>query len=328
MTADRETRPLLSVHGLVTELATSRGPVRAVDGVSFDIASGETVGIVGESGSGKSMTALTLMGLLPPNGRVAAGTVRLEGTDLASVSAGARAELSRTRMAMVFQEAGVCLNPVLPIGRQIAEAVGARGRLDRAMTARVLDALRAVKIRTPERILRSYPHELSGGMQQRVVIAAAIIRRPQLIIADEPTTALDATVQSEILALLNDLRATLGMALIMISHDLAVIAQTCDLVLVMYAGQIVESGPVAQVFATPRHPYTQALMRSLLDPWSAANTVVPLEGSPPDLSHPPLGCRFHPRCSRRREICCEAAPPVVVVGDQSSRCHFSAEGAS
>jgi oligopeptide/dipeptide ABC transporter ATP-binding protein len=300
--------------------------VRAVDAVSFDVGTGETVGIVGESGSGKSITALSLMGLVPTGGRTVSGSIRLQGAELTELPPSGLAEIRRKKMAMVFQEPGSCLNPVLPIGRQIAEACGWRGRLDKTMRAKVLSALRDVKIANPERVIDSYPHELSGGMQQRVVIAAAIIREPLLIIADEPTTALDATVQSEILALLKELREARSMALVMISHDLAVIAQTCDRVLVMYGGQIVEQGPARRIFAAPRHPYTQALMQSIVDPWIPDGALKPLAGLPPDLANPPSGCRFHPRCSRRMAECVTIPPPEVLVDpDHMSRCLLDAK---
>ncbi len=226
---------------------------------------------------------------------------------------------------MIFQDPGSYLNPVMTIGEQIAEAIGRRRSRDRATRDTVIEALRDVQIPEPARIAASYPHELSGGMQQRAMIASALIRRPRVIIADEPTTALDATVQHQILKLLADLRARFAVSLILISHDLAVVRSVCDRVYVMYAGQIIEQGPAAATFAAPKHPYTQALVDSILDPFEPKRELAVLPGTPPDMASPPAGCRFHPRCSQAMDVCRTREPPAVRFdGDRQATCWLHA----
>jgi oligopeptide transport system ATP-binding protein len=320
--------PLLSVTDLRVQFATPRGVVRAVDGVSFDVKQGEAIGIVGESGSGKSMTALSILRLVPPPGRVVGGAIMFDTRNLAALDDNAMAAVRRSDIAMIFQDPGAYLNPVMAIGDQIAEAIGKRRSRNPQVREAVIAALRDVQIPEPARVAASYPHELSGGMQQRAMIAAALIRRPRLIIADEPTTALDATVQYQILQLLAELRARINASLILISHDLAVIRNVCDRVHVMYAGQVVECGPAAQVFAAPKHPYTQALVDSILDPWAPKKEIAILPGAPPDMASPPPGCRFHPRCRFAMDVCAREEPANYHLGGgQAAKCwlHTPAE---
>ena len=312
---------LLKVENLEVHFFTPRGAVRAVDGLSFTVRRGEAVGIVGESGSGKSMTALSLLRLVPKPGRIVGGRILFDGHDLLTVDEAAIQAVRRSEIAMIFQEAGSYLNPVMTVADQIAEAIGRRGSKDPADRARVLAVLRAVQIADPVRVAASYPHELSGGMQQRVMIASVLIRRPRLIVADEPTTALDATVQHQILKSLAALRAELGAALVLISHDLAVVSEICDRVYVMYGGQIVEQGTTDRLFKDPKHPYTKALIDAILDPFETKSELVALEGSPPDMADPPPGCRFHPRCAKKITPCDHAEPPVFDFADgQSAKC--------
>ncbi len=317
---------LLEVDDLAIQFKTAQGVVRAVDGVSLSVQRGEAVGIVGESGSGKSMTALALTRLVPPPGRIVKGTIRFDGKDMLQLGDEDMRAVRMSEIAVIFQDAGSYLNPIITIYDQISEAIGRRGARDAATRQMVLDALKSVQIADPERIANSYPYELSGGMQQRALIASVLIRQPQLIIADEPTTALDATVQHQILKFLAQLRSRYKAALILISHDLAVIAQVCERVMIMYGGQIVESGATAEIFRSPKHPYTQALLDSILDPWVPKAALVPLEGSPPDMSSPPPGCRFHPRCARAFARCAEEEPPQMNFEDDGMvRCWLHAE---
>ena len=302
---------LISVEGLRIEFSSPRGTVRAVDGVDLAVRKGEFVGLVGESGSGKSMTALALAGLVPEPGRVTSGSVRLGGKDILKLDSGALRAVRMSEIGIIFQDAGSYLNPVMRIEDQLLEAIGRRGSRKPKDRAQVLEALKAVQIPEPERIAGAYPFQLSGGMQQRVMIASVLIRRPSLIIADEPTTALDATVQHQVLKFLAHLRQEYDTTLILISHDLAVIANVCDRIYVMYAGQIVEEGTTATIFDEPKHPYTRALVDAILDPFDPKNELKALEGSPPDMAAPPSGCRFHPRCSRRFGVCSAQAPSVI-----------------
>jgi oligopeptide/dipeptide ABC transporter ATP-binding protein len=316
---------LLSVTDLRTNFITPRAVVRAVDGISLELNDGEAIGIVGESGSGKSMTALSLLRLVPHPGRIVGGAISFRGRDLLALDAGEMRAVRSGGIAMIFQDPGSYLNPVMPIGQQIAEAIGRRRSRDPLVHDRVIEALRAVQIPEPARVAASYPHELSGGMQQRVMIASALIRDPGLIIADEPTTALDATVQYQILKLLVELRARIKAALILISHDLAVIRSICDRVYVMYAGQIVEHGPTARVFAAPKHPYTKALLDSVLDPWQPKPDIQILPGAPPDMASPPAGCRFHPRCRQAMDTCAKLEPAMYrIEGDRDTKCWLHA----
>ena len=314
---------LLDVRDLDTRFFAPRGVVRAVDGVSLVVREGEAVGLIGESGSGKSLTAASIERLVPPPGRTIAGQVFFRDRDLLTLSDVEMQQVRRHEIGMVFQDAGAALNPVMSIGDQIIEALtGAAMRSDTDWQM-ALDALRAVRIADPERVLKSYPHQLSGGMRQRVMIAAALIRDPRLIIADEPTTALDATVQRDLLRLLADLQKSRNAALLFISHDLAVIAGLCQRVYIMYAGQIVEEGATIEVFADPKHPYTRGLLDSILDPWDPGDRMLAkgLTGDPPDMTAPPSGCRFHPRCPRAFEPCATSTPAHVATDeDRRARC--------
>lgn len=322
-------QPLLSVDDLRVQFETARGTVRAVDGISITAMRGEAVGIVGESGSGKSMTALSLLRLVPKPGRIASGSITLAGTDLMTLNDTELRQVRLTEAGMIFQDAGSYLNPIMTIGEQIAEAIGKRGSRDPADREKVLEALRAVQIADPVRVADAYPHELSGGMQQRAMIAAVLIREPNLILADEPTTALDATVQHQILKFLAELRSKIDATLVLISHDLAVVSEVCDRVYVMYGGQIVEEGPTAEIFAEPKHPYTRALVDAILDPFNPKTELRPLEGSPPDMANPPSGCRFHPRCSAAFAGCNAIAPSMVDFGGgRMARCRLYASKAA
>ncbi|HEX4701067.1 MAG TPA: oligopeptide/dipeptide ABC transporter ATP-binding protein, partial [Pseudonocardiaceae bacterium] len=304
--------PVLAVEELRTEIAVRDGAVRAVDGVSFTVNRGELLGIVGESGCGKTMTALSIMRLLPAGGRIVGGHVMLGGDSMTELSDRDVRAVRGKRIGMVFQDPMTSLNPTIPIGRQVAEPLKLHTDLSGpALTNRVTEMLGLVGLPQPSRRLGAYPHELSGGMRQRVMIARALVCDPELLIADEPTTALDVTIQQQILELIDDLRARLGMAVILVTHDLGVIAGRADRVAVMYAGQIVETTDTHSLFGNPRHPYTEALFEAL--PENAAGTGEPLysiPGMPPDLLNPPVGCRFAARCRYAVQRCRTENPPL------------------
>jgi oligopeptide/dipeptide ABC transporter ATP-binding protein len=307
--------PLLDVSDLRVEFDLAHGVLRAVDGASFSVASGEALGIVGESGSGKTMTLRALVRLLPRTARLSSGSVLFEGQDLAALDEEALRAIRGRSIAMVFQEPMTALNPVMKVGDQIAEGPLVRLELGRRQARdRALELMRLVGIPDPERRADAYPFELSGGLRQRVVIAIALSQNPKLLLCDEPTTALDVTIQDQILNLLSSLRASLGLSVVFVSHDLAVIAQTCDHVAVMYAGQVVEYGPIEEVFEEPHHPYTLSLLRSVPDVDVVRETLVTIPGSPPDLAMPPSGCRFHPRCSFARADCVDGEFPLRALG--------------
>lgn len=313
--------PLLEVVNLTTRFFTRRGVVGAVANVSFSVAPGEAIGIVGESGSGKSIAALSVLRLVPAPGRIVEGRIMLGGRDILSLSDDDMRTVRRRDIAMVFQDASSFLNPIMRVGRQIGEGIVEPGLAKAAVREQVIDALRAVHVPDPERVADSYPMQLSGGMQQRAVIAAAIARRPALVVADEPTTALDASVQFQILNLLLELRTNTGMALVLISHDLAVVAGVCSRVYVMYAGQIVEAGPTAAIYGNPAHPYTRALLAAVLDPLKETGRLEALPGAIPDPIDPPGGCRFHPRCPNVMPRCSKLEPHTFPAGDgHSARC--------
>jgi oligopeptide/dipeptide ABC transporter ATP-binding protein len=318
------TEPLLSVRGLKVSFFTQRGVVRAVDNISMDIAAGESVGLVGESGSGKSVAALALLRLVMVPGRIVGGEILLHGRNLIDLDENDMRNVRRKEIAMIFQDASSFMNPIITVGEQIEEGLldGAMPETERRQSA--IDGLSAVKVADPERVAGSYPFQLSGGMQQRAVIASAVVRKPSLIIADEPTTALDATVQFEILKLLADLQEKTGTALILISHDLSVIASVCRRIYVMYAGQIVESGTTEEVYAAAAHPYTQALLGAILDPFKDTEELSMLPGSIPDLLSPPSGCRFHPRCPKAFDRCRHEEPPLFATSKtQVAKCWLS-----
>lgn len=317
--------PLLEVDALRVQIDAEdpdARPVRAVDGVSFEIERGEVLGLVGESGCGKTLTGLALLGLLPrPRGRIAGGAVRLDGIDLTALAEPERRAIRGRRMAMIFQDPMTSLNPYLRIGDQLIEGAVWQGGVTRRAALRRAEALLArVGIPDARARLRSFPHELSGGMRQRAMIAMALLAEPDLLIADEPTTALDVTIQAQILALLAALRAERGMSMLLITHDLGVVAGLCDRVLVMYAGQIVESGPVRALFDRPYHPYTRALLRSTPRIGARAARLASLDGLPPRLDAAPMpGCRFEPRCALARPACREAEPALEGIAEGRDR---------
>jgi oligopeptide/dipeptide ABC transporter ATP-binding protein len=320
---------LLKIEGLKTYFATRLGDVRAVDGVDLTIRAGETVGLVGESGSGKSVTARSIMRLVPtPPGRYAAGRIMFHGQDLLALSERAMQELRGGRISMIFQDPMTFLNPLFTAGEQVAEAIRRHQGLGRAAAReRVIELFRHVGIPSPERRYDAYPHQLSGGLRQRVMIAIALSSRPELLIADEPTTALDVTIQAQILALLHDLQQELGMSVLLITHDLGVVAEMCDTVAVMYAGRIVEQAPADVLFDDPEHPYTIGLMNAIPRPELAGSPPRPIEGAPPDMIHPPSGCRFHPRCGFREAVCVTEEPAIAALAaDHRSACHFAGSG--
>ncbi|HVJ55624.1 MAG TPA: ABC transporter ATP-binding protein [Aliidongia sp.] len=306
---------LLDVIDLVVEFGTEHGTVRAVDGVSLSLPAGRTLGIVGESGCGKSVTSLAIMGLLPQKAaKVPSGRIMFQGRDLLSLSRRELAALRGDRLAMIFQEPMTSLNPSLTIGDQIGEVLERHRGLSRAeATKRATELLRQVGIPSPERRVGEYPHRLSGGMRQRVMIAMALACAPKLLIADEPTTALDVTVQAQILDLLRRLRDETGTAVVLITHDLGVIAELADEVVVMYAGRVVERAPVARLFAEPQHPYTIGLLGSVPRLDAPAQRLAVIEGSVPSPLSAPEGCRFHPRCPFAVDRCREAAPPLAEI---------------
>ena len=305
------TGTVLEVRDLHVRIASRQGTVRAVDGVSFDVSAGEALGLVGESGSGKSMTLRAVLGVLPPEARIISGEVLLDGVNLVTRT---QAELNRIRgkkMSMIFQEPMSALNPVMRVGRQIAEGPLVHLGVSRAKAAQMaLDLMRRVGIPDPERRFRAYPHEFSGGMRQRVMIAIALSCDPEIILCDEPTTALDVTIQDQILRLLTRLCRESGVSLVFVTHDLPVVAQVCHDVAVMYGGQLVERGEVREVLLDPRHPYTLGLVRSAPDFEYVRESLVPIPGSPPSLISPPSGCRFHPRCAFAEDDCRTSETPL------------------
>ena len=303
--------PLLSVEGLRTHFETGEGVLRAVDGVSFSIERGEVLGLVGESGCGKSVTSLSIMRLVPPPGRVAAGRVLFEGEDLLAKDAEAMRRVRGARIAMVFQEPMTSLNPVFSIGDQIASAILAHsGAGRREAWQRTVEMLDLVQIPSPRQRARDFPHQLSGGLRQRAMIAMALGSGPALLIADEPTTALDVTIQAQILDLLRRLQAERGMAVLLITHDLGVVAELCHRVAVIYGGRIVEMAPVTSLFARPLHPYTRGLLQCLPHPSRFGQPLASIEGVPPDLRQRSAGCRFAPRCSYAVAACRRDEPTL------------------
>lgn len=309
--------PVLEVWNLTVHLRAARGVVRAVAGVSLRVAPGEVVGIIGESGCGKSTLLSAIMGLMPPGGRVAAGEVRLAGRDLLRLPERQLRAIRGREVAMIFQDPLTALNPFYPVGWQIEEAMRVHGLWPRRAERRqrVLELMAWVGIPDPARRYHAYPHELSGGMQQRVMIAAALANHPRVLLADEPTTALDATVQAQILDLLERINREQRTAIVLVSHDLRLAGQFCHRIAVMYAGQVVEEGPALQVIESPRHPYTQALLRSLPPLEGERRAALePIPGSPPDLAAPPPGCPFHPRCPLATDLCRQAAPTLRWAG--------------
>jgi peptide/nickel transport system ATP-binding protein len=311
--------PLLEIRGLKTHFATDDGMVQAVDGVDITIGRGETVGVVGESGCGKTVTALSVLKLVAmPPGKIVAGQILYQGRDLVPLGADEMDRIRAKDIAMVFQEPMTSLNPVYAIGEQIAEVLRRHEGLSRrAAIEKTVEMLRLVQIPNPDKRLNDYPHQFSGGMRQRVMIAMALSCSPKLLIADEPTTALDVTIQAQILELLHDMKSRFGMAIMLITHAMGVVAETAQRVVVMYAGKVIEEAPAEELFADPKHPYTQGLIRSIPRIDTAVIKKQRLEAIPgvvPSLLRPPPGCRFAPRCRHAMAKCREAVPPLLDAG--------------
>nr|HEX4318410.1 ABC transporter ATP-binding protein [Kofleriaceae bacterium] len=320
--------PLLEIRDLVTEFRTDRGTVRAVDRVSLDVSAGATLGLVGESGCGKSVTALSILNLLADTGRIASGEIRFRGRDLVKLPASELRKVRGAQIAMVFQDPMTSLNPVFTVGAQIGEVVRLhRGASRRDARAVAIEMLELVGMPAPRERVDAYPHELSGGMRQRVMIAMALACKPAVLIADEPTTALDVTIQAQILELLRTLQRDLGTGILLITHDLGVVAETCDDVAVMYAGRVVERAAAAELFAHPRHHYTYGLLQSVpgLDDTRARLQEIP--GMVPSLHELPAGCKFADRCPAVQDKCRADEPELVQLGASRVRCHFPREAA-
>lgn len=317
--------PLLEVSDLHVEFRMRTGTVEAVRGLSYQLAPGETLAILGESGSGKSVSAQAVMGIIDsPPGFVTAGSVKFRGVELLSMKERDRRQVRGLRIGMIFQDALTALNPVFTVGWQIGEMFRQHRDLSKEEArAEAIRLMELVNIPSAADRIDSYPHEFSGGMRQRVMIAIALALDPDVVIADEPTTALDVTVQAQIMDLLAELQDVTGMGLILITHDLGVVAEVADRVVVMYAGSEMERGPIDEIFAAPRHPYTLGLMRSIPRPDVRTERLNPIAGSPPDLANIPSGCAFRPRCPLAREVCAEEPPPLFEVGpDRVSACYF------
>jgi len=317
-------KPILEIQGLKTHFFTYNGVVRAVDGIDLTVNRDEVVGIVGETGCGKSVTVRSTMGLIPDPGRIVAGRVLLDGDNLLAKSDAELRRIRGSRMSMIFQNPLSSLNPVFTIGNQVGHVIGIhQNKNKKEARRRAVEVFELVRLPDPDRLLKKYPHELSGGMLQRVMIAMALSCRPEVLIADEPTTALDVTIQAQILSLMLRLKEETGTAIIMITHDLGVVAETCDRVAVMYAGLIVEQGPALAIFNEPLHPYTEGLLSSLPGQQQTGDELRTIDGLVPDLIHPPSGCRFHHRCPIAQEVCQREAPELLEkVGGQAVACHF------
>ncbi|WP_031078454.1 ABC transporter ATP-binding protein [Streptomyces sp. NRRL S-118] len=316
---------LLEVRDLYVEFRTRDGVAHAVNGVSYAVDAGETLAVLGESGSGKSVTAQAVMGILDtPPGRITGGEILFQGRDLLPLKEDARRRIRGAGMAMVFQDALSALNPVLSVGDQLGEMfVVHRGMSKKAARARAVELMDRVRIPAARERAGQYPHQFSGGMRQRIMIAMAMALEPDLIIADEPTTALDVTVQAQVMDLLAELRRELGMGLILITHDLGVVADVADRIAVMYAGRIVETAPVHDVYQAPAHPYTQGLLDSIPRLHHKGKELYAIKGLPPNLLDIPPGCAFHPRCPRAQDVCRTEEPPLYEVSeDRRSACHF------
>ena len=322
------TEPVLEIRDLVTEFHTDRGLVRAVDGVSFEIPDRGTLGVVGESGCGKSVTALSIMRLIAPPGQITGGRVVYAGKNLLDLSPDDMRAIRGNRIAMIFQEPMTSLNPVHTVGAQVGEAVRLHQGKSKAEARRIaIDMFRLVGIPSPEDRVDAYPFQLSGGMRQRVMIAMALACKPDLLIADEPTTALDVTIQAQILELLKTLQRELGMSVLLITHDLGVVAETCDEVVVMYAGRIVERAATETLFASPRHHYTAGLLASVPTYGAPADRLQEIKGMVPSLWELPKGCKFVDRCPAAQELCRKQEPALVQLGSSHVRCHFPIDAA-
>jgi len=327
----RVAEPLLSVRNLKTYFYTDEGVVRAVDGITYTLHRGETLGVVGESGCGKSVHALSIMRLIPtPPGKIVDGQILFEGRDLLKLADEEMRRIRGNRIAMIFQEPMTSLNPVLTIGEQIAEAVILHQKLDKkAAWERAIEMLEKVKIPLARDRVKDYPHQFSGGMRQRVMIAMALSCNPSILIADEPTTALDVTIQAQILDLMRELQQEFGMSIIFITHNLGVVAEMCENVVVMYAGKPIEHTDVRQIFKDPKHPYTWGLLHSVPKLYSRRERLIPIEGQPPSLIDLPPGCPFAPRCPFVMEVCVQEDPPDFPVGqNHTARCYLYSEKAT
>lgn len=306
---------VLEVKNLHTSFFTHMGEVQAVRGVTFDVEKGDILGIVGESGSGKSVTSLSIMGLIDEPGRVTEGEIIFDGKDIAKLSHHELSEIRGNDISMIFQDPMTSLNPVFRIGNQITEIIRRHTDLDKkAIKDRAIELLKLVNIPEPETRIRQYPHQFSGGMRQRAMIAMALSCNPKLLIADEPTTALDVTIQAQILDLLKTLKDKKDLSIILITHDLGVISEVCNKVIVMYGGLIMEEGTVLDIFENPQHPYTKGLHQSIpKNVTGEKKRLIPIDGTPPDLLEPPLGCPFYPRCQHAMEICATKKPPLYEI---------------
>ncbi len=310
--------PILQVRDLHTSFLTSNGEVQAVRGVSFDVEKGKTLGIVGESGSGKSVTSLSILKLLGTTGKINSGSIKLDGEELTTKSTKEMREIRGKRIAMIFQDPMTSLNPLLPVGEQVGEMLWEHNRSmgKKERQEKVIELFQHVRIPEAEKRLKSYPHEFSGGMRQRVMIAMALACRPELLIADEPTTALDVSIQDQILKLMRSLQQEMGMSIMFITHDLGVVAELADRVAVMYGGLIMEEADIFDIFKSPQHPYTMGLLASIPDMHQdKSKRLLPIPGSPPDMIHPPKGCPFSPRCPYAMRVCADELPHYIVTGD-------------
>ena len=311
---------LLKVRDLRTSFFTDAGEVRAVNGVSFNLERGKVLGIVGESGSGKSVTAYSIMQILAATGKIVGGSIKLDGQELVGAGEKVMKDVRGNRISIIFQDPMTSLNPTYTIGHQLMEAILLHtSRNKQQAYERAVEMLRLVNVNEPEKRMKQYPYEFSGGMRQRVMIAMALACEPDILIADEPTTALDVTIQAQILELMKSLQAELGMAIIMITHDLGVVAQLCDEVIVMYAGSICEQGTADEIFYNPRHEYTKGLLRSIPTAHTAGTRLKPITGTPIDLLNMPAGCPFAPRCDAAMKMCIRQRPERMVINDQ----HFA-----
>ena len=323
-TSRRDAKPLLSVRGLMVQFPNRRGALTAIQDISFDLMPGEILGVVGESGAGKSMTGNAIIGLLEPPGRIVKGEILLEGQNLTALSQQAMRRIRGRDIGAIFQDPLTSLNPLYTVGNMLVETILTHLPLSRAEAReRALDMLSEVGIPAPKERFGHYPHQFSGGMRQRVVIALALCANPKLVIADEPTTALDVSVQAQIINLLKRLSKEHGTAVILITHDMGVIAETADRVCVMYAGRIVEIGPVRQIVSAPRHPYTIGLMAAIPQIAPGADKLAQIEGAMPRLDAIPSGCAFNPRCPQKIEACTRTVPPMIEVAErQFAACHL------
>ncbi|GAA1785551.1 ABC transporter ATP-binding protein [Luedemannella flava] len=319
---------LLEVRDLFIEFHTRDGVAKVINGVSYHLDPGETLAVLGESGSGKSVTAQAIMGILDmPPGRITGGRILFKGNDLLEMEEADRRQVRGQSVAMIFQDALSALNPVFTVGYQITETLRRRAGMSRSdANARAVELMDLVRIPAARTRLGDFPHQFSGGMRQRVMIAMALALNPKVLIADEPTTALDVTVQAQVMDLLGDLRRDLNMAMILITHDLGVVADVADRIAVMYAGRIVEHADVHSLYANPAHPYTKGLLESIPRLDTRGTELTTIKGLPPNLMHPPSGCTFHPRCPYAEEICVEQVPPQMELGNgRTSACHFAQE---